>query len=42
MTNQTPQETLPESVVAIVAEIQALLGDEYQITAKPITENDLE
>ena len=38
MTNQTSQETLPESV----AEIQALLGDEYPITAKPITEDDLE
>lgn len=42
MTNQTSQETLPESVSAIVAEIQALLGDEYPITAKPITEDDLE
>ena len=40
--NQTPPETLPENVAVIVAEIQALLGDEYPITVKPITEEDLE
>ena len=40
--NQTPPDALPESVAAIVAEIQALLGDEYPITVKPISEEDLE
>ena len=40
--NQTSPETLPENVAVIVAEIQALLGDEYPITVKPITEEDLE
>lgn len=40
--NQTPPVTLPENVAVIVAEIQALLGDEYPITVKPITEEDLE
>lgn len=39
--NQTPP-ALPENVAVIVAEIQALLGDEYPITVKPITEEDLE
>ena len=40
--NQTSPDALPKSVAAIVAEIQALLGDEYPITVKPITEEDLE
>ena len=44
MTNDINQTSpaLPENVAVIVAEIQALLGDEYPITVKPITEEDLE
>lgn len=42
MLNDDKLQELPIEVIKIVQEIQSLLGDDFPITAEPLTKEDLE
>lgn len=42
MLNDDKPQELPIEVIKIMQEIQSLLGDDFPITAKPLTKEDLE
>nr|DAS24558.1 MAG TPA: hypothetical protein [Caudoviricetes sp.] len=42
MFNDNQPQELPVEVIKIMQEIQSLLGDDYPITAEPLTKEDLE
>lgn len=42
MLNDDKPQELPIEVIKIMQEIQSLLGDDYPITAEPLTKEDLE
>lgn len=42
MLNDDKPQELPIEVIKIMQEIQSLLGDDFPITAEPLTKEDLE
>ena len=42
MLNDYQPQELPIEVIKIMQEIQSLLGDDFPITAEPLTKEDLE